>query len=655
MFKKYGDRSITFEVDEDGSAATVTSLKGVDKVADSLDGRNVEIKVDSDGSARKQTEGLTSGFKGLATGIRSVGTVLTAASIPFAIAGIGAGIPTIAALGSSVAGLAVNLGKAASGFALVGGAAYAGARGGLAAYTKLISSSVSASREAYSATHEHAIELLEQRRQTILNTKASSAFNAEINDQIIGFTKLQAEVGNRVFPMFTDEMDAWGEILDANRSKIASTAERVATMGVLFAKWFRTAEDGKILDRTLGFINSSAVKGAQTLMYAGRIGTMAFQPLIPLASKLQSNIVSLADRTEEWVWSTEGAKTIKRVINDLWRESERLGRTVKDLGTGFFRVFQSIDNAGLSDQASAGLGSIASGLERITREGTDSRRALDEFMQNTETLMPVVGGAVMAFVRQIGRLAGTLIKAREEGHRLTILQEIFEGIRKSAKPFANLIENTFKDLGPEIAKLIPNLAKIAETFAGSSGPLSNFVRILNRAANIFVNLPDPIKNTIANLVALKIILGGLGFGALVGGIRDATVSFMAFKSATGKGMWAGMSAGIMGVVKSIGILRLALISTGIGAALVALGAAGVVIYKNWDKVRGVFAPLGKMFKNLWADISPFARVLKESLVDAMKSFASGLLSVIVPGRSSGSKSTDCRRGSGSGLSPWARP
>jgi hypothetical protein len=68
---------------------------------------------------------------------------------------------------------------------------------------------VSDSRKAYEATHEQAMAQLEQQRNTILNTKASIAFNEQINESIIRLTKLEAAVGSRVFTAFTRELDYW--------------------------------------------------------------------------------------------------------------------------------------------------------------------------------------------------------------------------------------------------------------------------------------------------------------------------------------------------------------------------------------------------------------------------------------------------------------
>ena len=130
----------------------------------------------------------------------------------------------------------------------------------------------------------------------------------------------------------------------------------------------------------------------------------------------------------------------------------------------------------------------------------------------SKALMPFVTGAAISVARAIGDIASAVISAREKGSRLTILQGIFKGISESAKPLRKLVVGTFRDLGPEIGKLIPALAEFFSVFAGSCGPLVQFVRVIRRALEMFNGLPGPIKRTVVNLAALKLILGRSGLG-----------------------------------------------------------------------------------------------------------------------------------------------
>lgn len=576
-----------------GSAETAAELKGVDKEADALDGRDINIDVDKDGAASAHLGSLSEGFKGLASSIRATKTVLVAAAIPFAIAGLGAGVPTVLGLGASFAGLALNLGRAAAGFGLVAGAATGAAYVGLRAYGALLSRVVSDTREVYLATHQQTAAFIDQQKQQILNTRAAEAFNGEINEMILRFFKLEAAVGREVFPIFTRELQAWQSVFAGLIPVIARTAGTIAGIAAGFARWFRTAQGGQLLARTVGFINSSAIKAAATLSELAATGVMAFQPLIPLASKLQSQILLIVRAADRWTQSAEGQRRLTTIYRDLYNEARRLGPVLLDVGRGVFNVFAAIQQTGVANQASRGLAAIASGFERITRRGTESRHALNEFLNDTRQLMPFVGRAVMAFVAQIGRVAGAVIRARQEGHKLTILQSIFRGIQRAAKPLGDLLLGTFRGLGPLIAQLIPRLARFFKTFAGTTGPLQTFVRLISRALQIFNNLPGPVKTAVANLAALKLILGTLGVGAVVAPLgRFAGNMFLANRAARQLGAESSIFA-VAGGLARIG----AVLGAGIG--LVALAGTLYLVYRRnklvHDAVDGLVAKLRKGF------------------------------------------------------------
>lgn len=585
-------RGATFEVAfaERGAASAIASAKAVDGAMDRLDGRDVTVDINAD---EKGIQSLSGSFSKLSGAIRGVATVAQASAIPFAIAGIGAGIPTILAVGASMGGLALNLGKAGAGFAAVGAVAGGGAAVGLKAYAAGISSTVSASREAYEATNEHRMEMLEQRRQQILSTEASTAFNKEIDRQVIGLTKLQAAVGSRVFPYFTTEMRSWGGVMRENQGEIAETAGGVARVAAGFSEWFRTAEDGRVFGRSLDFINTSALKGASILHNLGKTGVMAVQPLIPLADGLQTKMQLLANSAAEWTQSSKGQARLGEIYRSLYADATALGPVLMNLGRGVVNIFSAIDEAGLSDQASGGLARIASGFERVTAAGTKSRERVDGFLTNTRELMPSVGAAVMGFGGELFRVADAAMSARQQGSKLTVLQEVFKGLEESARPVGNLFISTFKGLGPEIGPLISNLARLGETFAGSSGPLVLYAKGMNQMMGAFNSLPGPVKSTAANLVALKLIVGGMGFGGAISGAAQLLINYRLLSGQTKilKAQQAGVAAGNAAVAAS---------SRGAAAGV---AAGGVAMAASGTKAAGAASKVG-----LLARIAPVAGV-----------------------------------------------
>lgn len=507
-----GSSQIKLDVDTRGVSTGIAKLSLLEEKREEVDGNKVNIPVDA--NSNKAVTALSAGFGHLASQIRGTMTVLQAAKIPFLIAGIGGAIPTITAAAASAAGLALELGKAATGFTLVGGAAAGGAVVGLRAYTAGIASAVSASREAYTATHEHRMELLEQRRQQILSTQASNAFNREIDNQIIGLTKLQAAIGSRVFPMFTREMRAWAPALRTNRGEIAGTAGAVAGTAAQFSKWFRTADGGRVFGNTLGFINDSAIKGSWALSDVAKTGVMAFQPLIPLARNLQNQIGGLTEKTQKWVSSAEGQNRLGGIFRSLYADAVRLGPVLLDLGKGVVGIFSAIDQAGLGKQAFAGLSFAASQFKVLTAEGSRSRAQIDSFLSSARELMPYVGRIVSELASQFFRVADTIMRARAEGSKLTILQTTLRGIEQAIRPVGDLLISTFVALGPEMGPLISNFAQLANTFAGSTSPLVGFVHQLNMVMGVFNSLPGPMKTFIANLVGAYGIYKAFGGGTV---------------------------------------------------------------------------------------------------------------------------------------------
>ena len=116
------------------------------------------------------------------------------------------------------------------------------------------------------------------------------------------------------------------------------------------------------------------------------------------------------------------------------------------------------------------------GFRRVTARGSEGREALETFFKRTKNLMPFIGDAAKALARQIGRVAQEVISFRTKGSKLTVLQQIFRSIKRAAKPMADILINTFKNLGPEIAKLLPEATRFFRVVARNEGPIVLVVR-----------------------------------------------------------------------------------------------------------------------------------------------------------------------------------
>ena len=91
--------------------------------------------------------------------------------------------------------------------------------------------------------------------------------------------------------------------------------------------------------------------------------------------------------------------------------------------------------------------------------------------------------------------------------------------------------------------------------------------------------------------------------------------------------WAATMAAVRGAslaaAAGIKIMRLALISTGIGALVVALGAGAAWIIENWDKVKAFFENIWESVKPYWKATSNFFSSIFDSVVEWWRSIFGG--------------------------------
>lgn len=568
----------TKSLDKDLSTAK-RSLASYNRDADKSAGTSSKLssafsKLGDDSSS------ASGGMSELAGSIKNFRTVSAAvAGIPALIAGVGGVAGAATAAAGAVGQLSLALGQGLAGAAAIGGTALVGAQVGLKAYSAVLTRVVEDSRAAYEATHENAIKQLELQRNTILNTQASKDFNNQINETIINFTKLEAAVGKKVFPEFTRELDYWNEYLDEFQPKIVQTADSLGAMVAGFSEFVRTAQDGKLVRDIFDFINQSALAAGRTLFSLGQSGLLIFQHLIGPATHLQNQIATLAEETNEWVESSEGMKTIGSIVDTLQRRFYQLVNTVRDFGLGIVGVFQALDATGGPDRLMKGLEDLASGFRRVMSSSGGGRQAIIDFMNAAQPTLNQLWGLTKEVVIQFGILANNVVKAGQSGGKLGTLAEAIKGLKESVAPLRRLFQETFIALGPALADLLPEVARLGETFLGSTGPLITFLEGGRRLLHTFNELPDNVKTTVANLVAFKAIVSGFGFGGAIASVGNFAANMFLVNSAAAKLNGAKGLAPVAAGLKGIG---LALVG---GLGIAALAGAFYLAYKNSDRFR----------------------------------------------------------------------
>jgi hypothetical protein len=617
------------------------------------------------------SSGASDGLHELSQGMRSVKTVFMATTVvPAVIAAIG-GIPAIATAAAGAVGqLAIGVGQGLAGAMVIGGSAVYGAVGALKAYHAAISTTISDSREAYFALNEQAEAQLENQRNQILNTQASRRFNEQISASTIGLTRMQAAIGNRVFPQFTREMQAWGPIMSRNRGIIADTAGTVAGTAVAFTKWFRTKDDGQVLDRTLGFINHSARTGAQALSNIGATGILAFQKVIPYARTLQERIVGLTRDMYNWVDSAQGSRVLGNIMQTLSQRFTQLQIIVGNVTRGLVGVFVALNNQGGVDRLMTGLVDLSRGFDTLMAKGNGARQAIVNFMNRSSPALNQTWKLTKELVVQFGLLANNVVKAGQSGGKMGTLAQVIKGIRVSLSPLRKMFQETFIALGPVLARLTPEVVKFLTVFLGSTGPLVTFLRTITAVLRVFNNMPGPVKSLIANLVALRAILGGLGITAFVGSIIKARTATAALSVATGRqvtslgilkaaflgtgaaaktsttataatGTAAAASAGRFGRFGGVlaaagrGLLTFGRFAGPVGLVLATLATGAIIVAKNWGRIKAAVAPATRGVQAFMNAVRPVVRELRGALGAALGAMVNGFIQAVSPSKNLG--------------------
>jgi hypothetical protein len=351
---------------------------------------------------------------------------------------------------------------------------------------------------------------------------------------------------------------------------------------------------------------------------AGRLGLAlvnVFSRSLKFALPLTHAIGDLALEFLRWTETVRGARAIDAFFQRSVNMGLRLLPIIGDLGTGFLNIVSALQRTGIVDQSVRGFGALADAFAR----GTQAGGRFDAFLRSVRELMPFVADAAKAIGGAILGIADAAIGATADGAKLTVLQQIFRGIQAAARPLEQLVVGTFRALGPAIADLLPALSQFFATFAGSSGPLVAFVNTLTRALQVFNQLPAPIRNTIATLTALKLILGTLGISAVIAPLGRFAAGLVATR---------GAGSGLVGILASIGRFLLGPWGIAIAAAVAGI----VLVVRNFDAIKRAAQPVINVFGSILNALRPVIGQLGGALLGALQAFGRGVAAAIAPGK-----------------------
>lgn len=279
-------------------------------------------------------------------------------------------------------------------------------------------------------------------------------------------------------------------------------------------------------------------------------------------------------------------------------------------------------------------GTIIDVLERINGLPAEVRQGtiFQLFGKNADAILPLITNLdllreSLALVESEGLYAGSSFKEFEVragtfanavttfNNRLTALKIV---IGAALIPALNALMERLEPLIETITQLATANPMLTASIVGVAGALIA-LRVASLAAGYSMlwikggaltaaALGMSTIGLAAKAAAIPLIALAVGFGRA----RTAAMAFLFAASIAGKGQALSMvGASLLGllnplrlVTASFGLLKVALISSGVGAALVAVGTAGALIANNWSGIQAMFEAFGQAFMTAIQPIQP---------------------------------------------------
>lgn len=475
--------------------------------------------------------------------IRGLGEIAGVLKMPAMLAGIAA-LPSLALSATVQIGqLALGIGQGLAGAFAVAGTAALAARGGIAAYIGIAKSLVEEAQEIKTATDAQGLSLREVRQQYDAGIYQSVLFASKLEDLKTQFERLEKAVAVDTMKTFNGVLDLVTDNFDIARDAAKNLTAQVNFQIRSFTRLASRARSLRDLRNTLiqvGTITGEAAKIAKNLFFVFLAG---LRPVLPMSVKLSQTLGRLSTQMRRWAESTRGQRQIAEFFRNAWARAQQLYRIIVNLGRGFRNLFQII---------SPGTRSLFKDIERLSQSfsrvgarGTESRQKIKEFVAASRPIMRALWRLVGEVAKQFVILANNVAKARNGNRHVRTLVGLLNDIRKALPDVRKLLEQTFKDLAPELGPLIRQVARFFRVFAGSTDVLERTVRLMTRMLRAFNRLPAPVKDVVAELIAFRIISRLLGLNILVA--LAASLGKVAAKLwATSRG--GGAAAGALGRV-----------------------------------------------------------------------------------------------------------
>ncbi|MBP1852109.1 phage tail tape measure protein [Rhizobium halophytocola] len=443
---------------------------------------------------------------------------------------------------------------------------------------------------------------------------AAAGQSGVANDELLRFAEVAAKVGT-----------AW----DISASE---TGEALAKLKTALG---RSVADTESLADAINYLgNNSAASAPQILQVVKRVA--------PMASQFGMTAEQVAAIGAAMTGAGFEAEVASTSLLNVGRALTKGASATKRQEAVFDKLGLSATNVAKRMQKDA-VGTLQDVLLKINKLPAATRAAAisDLFGDEARALGPLISNGKL--------LSDVLAMVADKANYAGSANQEFETASKRTANSMALFNNRMTDLAVSIGDaLLPALNQIVDVL----GPI---VTTLSDLAQRYPHLTTAIVATTAALVAFRIaslaasfsfawmrggmLLAGLGglralklaisgvglvaapFGMAMKAARTGLVGFAAASSVAGIGPTLKiMATGLMSALNPLRLVRLALvglrvalIGSGIGIALLAIGAAGAWIYNNWQGISSAFAAFGQAFMKAIEPVMPMIQPVIDGL------------------------------------------
>lgn len=296
--------------------------------------------------------------------------------------------------------------------------------------------------------------------------------------------------------------------------------------------------------------------------------------------------------------------------NDLSAVLDSVTKTAQNTGVGTDKLFDSVTKGAPQLKAlKLNFSQATEMMGRFEQKGLDSSKALS-YMSKAQVTFAKEGKTLG---KGLGELVSKIQNSKSETEQLTLASEYFG--TKGATFMLDAIKRGALDFKDFEGAATSAAGSVTETFEGTLDPADKFKTAMNNLKLVGSDIATSLQNTLAPMLSrlveklqkfsdwwqnlspqtqetiIRIALVAAAIGPLLVGIGKVATGVSAVID-VGKKLKNGF--GIVAGILSPG----APIIIGIAAVI----AIGILLYKNWDKIKAKAHELSESIKQKWEDI-----------------------------------------------------